>query len=78
MLTSAKDFEGNVLSLDFLKLHMVLSIYAKFFCHARIRNKVGGKGKVYPPPPARAKTRSKYQGENRVKEWLVFLMNYPG
>ena len=59
MLTSAKGFEGNVLSLDFLKLHMILSIYAKFFWHARIRNKVGGRGKVYPPPP-----QEQRQGQN--------------
>ena len=29
MLTSAKDFEGNIIIFGFLKLHKVLSICAK-------------------------------------------------
>ena len=35
-----------------------------------------GKGIVLSFSPPRANTMSKYQGENRVKEWLVFLINF--
>ena len=58
MLTTTKNCEGNVIFLDFFKLHKLLSIR-----HSPVKNKVGRGGVVllphHPPPPSKSKYEAK-------------------
>ena len=50
MLTSAKDWQGNIIFLDFFKRHEVLRIFARFQMFAILQSLIKHVGANFTPP----------------------------